>query len=209
MRPLAPAMKAGAKTAGNFRLYVVAGAYALWILGIWIVFWLGHSKDANSLQLAVMSGVIPAFLQITLLGADWHGLILPVRIWLALLLVMLMSYVASGFDPMRAPSVGGEGAIPAEWTPVVYILNTILLLAVGTLVAACPERRLLRTIASLYCVFSIPYLIYIDLTGKMLWGRLVDNDLESNNWGWSCAASAPRRQAGAARRPGSATAARH
>jgi O-antigen ligase len=182
MRSLAPMMKAGPRTSGAVRLRIVAGAYAAWVLGIWIVFWLGHSKDANSLQLAVISGILPAFLQIILLGADWRGLVAPVRIWLAFLLVMLLSYVASGFDPMRAPSAG-EGVIPAQWTPIVYILNTILLLAIGTLVAACPDRRLLRTIASLYCLFSIPYLIYIDLTGDMLWGRLVDNDLESNNWG--------------------------
>src|SRR6202043_1477491 len=61
--------------------------------------------------------------------------------------------------------------------------HPVFVLGIATLVAACPDRRLLRSIGSIYCVLSTPYLVYVDLTGEMLWGRLVANDLPPNNWG--------------------------
>jgi O-antigen ligase len=51
------------------------------------------------------------------------------------------------------------------------------------MVASCPDRRLLRSIAGMYCLLATPFLIYVCLTGERLWGRLVANDLEPNNWG--------------------------
>jgi len=165
------------------RLYSVAAAYAVWILGIFVVFYLVHAKNENALELAVICGAIPAVCQIFLLGVDWRGLVAPMKIWLALLLVILLSYVVTAMDPRTAPS-GNEGlTIPAAWTPIVYTLNTVLIMGIGTLVAGCPDRRLLRSVASLYCVLGTPFLVYIDLTGEMLWGRLVAGDLQSNNWG--------------------------
>jgi len=85
-------------------------------------------------------------------------------------------------DAQTAPSANQGLVIPAAWTPLVYILDVVFVLTVATLVAACPDRRLLRSIASQYSVFSVPFLIYIDLTGEMVWGRL-SADLQPNVWG--------------------------
>src|SRR5215469_16657322 len=163
------------------RLHSVAIAYALWLVGIFAVFYLTRA-DETSLELAVMCGAIPGALQIVLLGVDWRGLVAPMKMWLVLLLVILLSYVVNAIDPQTAPSASQGLTIPAAWTPIVYILNVVLVLWIATLVGGCPERALLQSIAALYCVFSTPFLVYVDLTGETVWGRLTAG-LEPNNWG--------------------------
>jgi O-antigen ligase len=165
------------------RLNILAGAYALWILGIFVVFYLAHGADNNALQIAVICGVIPAGCQILVLGVDWRGLVAPVKIWLALILVILLSYFVNALNPLTALGGGAGTAIPVAWTPIVYTLNVVLILVIATLVAGCPDRRLLRSIASIYCILGGLFLLYVDLTGEMLWGRLRANDIESNVWG--------------------------
>jgi hypothetical protein len=81
------------------RVHVVAAAYALWILGTFVVFY-AISRDENPLQLALMADVIPACCQLLLLGIDWCGLVAPTKIWLALLLIVLLSYVVNAMDPV-------------------------------------------------------------------------------------------------------------
>lgn len=169
-------------TAG-LRFRMVAAAYAIWLLGVWLVFYLVHGRDENAQQLVVMGGAIPALLQLFLLGVDWRGLVAPTKIWLALLFVILLSYVVNAMDPRTAPTATNGTVIPPSWIPVVYTMNTAFITAIATLVAGSPDRRLLRAVASFYCVITAPYLLYVDLTGKMLWGRLAANDLEPNNWG--------------------------
>ena len=130
-----------------------------------------------------MGGVIPALCQILFLGIDWRGLVAPARIWLALILVIVVSYVVNAMDPQMAPRPDDNLAIPAAWVPIVYTLNVVFIVAIATLVASCPERRLLRSIAGMFCVPAAAFLVYVDLTGTMLWGRLVANDLQPNVWG--------------------------
>lgn len=163
------------------RLHVVAGAYALWLFGTFVVFYLAHAHDETALQISVICGLLPAACQLMMLGVEWRGLVAPVKIWLAFLLVILLSYVVNVADPLTAPTEG-DGVIPAAWTPLVYTINAVFVMAIGTLVAGCPDRRLLRTIASHYCVLATPFLIYIDLTGERVWGRLTAG-LQPNMWG--------------------------
>ena len=164
------------------RLHTVAAAYALWLLGIFVVFYLVEGKNENALQIAVMCGAAPAACQMLLLGIDWRGLVAPAKMWLAFLLVILVSYVANVMDPRTAPSIFGEGRIPPAWTPIVYTFNAAFIMAIGTLVAGCPDRRLLRSIAGLYSIISVPFLVYILLYGEIIWGRLTAG-IEPNNWG--------------------------
>jgi O-antigen ligase len=171
------------KPTPGLRCYSVAAAYAVWIMGVWVVFYLTHGKNVNALQLAVMGGAIPASCQILLLGVDFRGLVAPVKVWGAFIIVMLLSYFVNMLSPETTPSGGDGSVIPAAWTPIVYTLNTVFITAIATLVAGCPDRRLLRSIASMYCLLGALYLLYVDLTGKMVWGRLSANDLEPNNWG--------------------------
>jgi O-antigen ligase len=165
------------------RLRLVAGAYALWILSVWLAFYIGHGRDENALQIAVIGAAIPAGLQIFIFGVEWRGLVAPMKIWFALLLVIVISYLAAALDPQTAPRANEGLTIPAAWTPVVYTINTAFLLSVATLVAGCPDRRLLREMAGLYCLFATPFLMYVYVTGETIWGRLAANDLEPNNWG--------------------------
>lgn len=155
------------------RFHSIAAAYALWILGIFVAFYSASGQeDVNGMQFALMCGAIPVACQILLLGVDWRGLIAPVKIWLAFLLVILVSYVVNGMDPRTAPSATGGSALPAAWLPMVFTLNTIFIMGVATVVAGCPDRRLLRSIAGLYSIFTVPFLLYIILTGERTWGRL-------------------------------------
>jgi O-antigen ligase len=123
--------------------------------------------------------------QLFLLGIDWRGLVAPVQLWLIYLLIILLSYVWNLMDARTTPTDLGLGPslIPAAWTPLVYTLNAAFIMVVGTLVAGCPDRRLLRSIASFYCVIAALFLVYIDLTGKILWGRLYENGVNSTVWG--------------------------
>lgn len=171
------------KAGPGMRLHALAAVYALWILGIFVTFYLTLAQDGNALQLAVMGGLIPAACQFFVVGVDWRGLVAPMKIWLILLLVILLSYVVNAMNPQTAPSATEGLTIPAAWMPIVYTLNTVLVLGIATLVAGCPDRRLLRSIASLYCVLGAVFLVYVDLTGEMVWGRLRANGIESNVWG--------------------------
>jgi O-antigen ligase len=164
------------------RLHIVAVLYALWILGIFVVFYLVKGQNENALQLAVMCGAIPAACQVLLIGVDWRGLVAPVKLWLALLLVVLLSYLGNAIDPRTAPS-GTEGlSVPDAWVPLIYTINLIFILGIATLVAGCPDRRLLRFIAGFYGIFASPFLFYIDLTGEVQWGRLTAG-LQPITWG--------------------------
>jgi O-antigen ligase len=164
------------------RLHTVVAAYALWILAIVIVFYLVQGDNENALQLVVMCGAIPALCQIFLLGIDWRGLVAPVKLWLVFVLVVLLSYLLNGTDPRTAPTDIGQGVIPPAWTPIVFTLNAVFILAVGTLVAGSPDRRLVRSIGSLYCILTAPFLVYIILTGERVSGRL-SAGLQFNMWG--------------------------
>lgn len=167
----------------SLRFQIVAAAYATWLLGVFVIFYLTFARDANALQFAVMCGVIPAVLQVCLLGIDWRGLVAPAKLWLVYLLVILLSYLWNVANPQTAPSGSSDSLIPAAWTPLTYTVNAAFVMTIGTLVAGSPDRRLLRAIASFYCIIGALFLAYVDLTGKMIWGRLFANDITSNVWG--------------------------
>src|SRR5262249_41015550 len=65
---------------------------------------------------------------------------------------------------------------------IVFTLNTIFIMGMATVVAGCPDRRLLRSTASLYSIYAIPFVVYILLTGDRLWGRL-SAGLQPIMWG--------------------------
>jgi len=154
------------KVGSGMRLYGVAAVYAAWLFSIFAVFYLMHGDEESvqQLQFVLIGGIIPATCQILFLGIDWRGLVAPVKIWVALLLVILLSYVAG-------------------WSTLVYFGDVVITTAIGTLIAGCPDRRLLRSIAGLYCAFALPFLVYVDLTGQTVWGRLAANNINPTNWG--------------------------
>jgi O-antigen ligase len=82
-------------------------------------------------------------------------------------LIVLLSYLFNG----------------ADWSAITYVVELLYLTAVTILVAGCPDRRLLPTIAVFYSVPTALWLLYVDFHGTYVWGRLVDGNLESNAWG--------------------------
>lgn len=166
------------------RFHIVVAAYAVWLVAVFGVFYLAHGTDGSALQLTVVCGLIPAACQICLLGVDWRGLIAPTRLWFALLFVILASYLVNALDPQTAPTPSlNDDVISAPWMPIVYTINTVFILGIATLVAACPDRRLLRSVASIYSILGAIFLVYIDVTGERVWGRLRANNIEPNVWG--------------------------
>ncbi len=145
----------------------VASIYAVWLVAINIVFYLGGGQDIGKLEYAVLGGVVPMVLQLLLLGFDPIGMTRPVRMMGLFLVIVLLSYLFNG----------------AGWAGVTYVVELLYLSTITILIAGCPDRRLLPTIAELYSVPTAIWLIYIDFHGKYLWGRLIEGNLESNAWG--------------------------
>lgn len=166
----------------RIRFHSVVAAYALWILGVFVTFYLVSGQNGSALQISVLCGAIPALCQLLFLGIDWRGLVAPVKIWLVLLFIVLLSYVANGLDPLRQVPIGGDLAVPQAWLPMVYVLNMAFILSIGTIAAGCPDRRLLRSVAGLYSILAVPLLIYVILTGNYVWGRL-SAGLQPIMWG--------------------------
>jgi O-antigen ligase len=150
-------------------LRFTAAAYGGWLFLILAAFYHVSGHDENFLQYAVMLGVIPAGLQIMLLGFNSRGLAVPLFFSIAILLSVLISYLAS------------PGYI-VDWTPVIYTVNVIFLLSLGILVAGSPDPRLMASIAAIYAVITSVFLVYINLKGAYLWGRLIAG-LQPNFWG--------------------------
>lgn len=151
------------------RLWSVAAAYGLWLLALETIFYLVGGESPNALEYALLLGIIPALAQFVLLGVDPIGLAAPAKFSLALLLVVLLSYLGN---------VSG-------WTPVYYVCDLIFVLVISLMVAGSPDRRLLRSIAVVASVSLGALLIYINFTGAYVWGRLTANGIQPNFWGTS------------------------
>jgi O-antigen ligase len=149
------------------RLWIVATGYGLWLCSLVIVFWLMHGGDEEALQVVVIAGALPLSLQLLVLGLDPSGLVAPAKFSIALLFVILLSYLGHTED----------------WTPLVYLCNVAFVLATAILVAGSPDRRLLDRIAVVFSVSTGAFLLYVDLTGEYLWGRLIAHGIQPNYWG--------------------------
>jgi O-antigen ligase len=168
----------------GMRFHTVAAAYAVWLLAILIAFYLTHGQSEMAMQIALAAGAIPAALQLLLLGVDWRGLVAPAKMWLALLVIILFSYLVSNSNPETTTRPIEGLPISSAWIPMVYTLNVIFMVVIAVLVAGCPDRRLLRSIAGTFCILCAPFLVYVDLTGTRTWGnRLEANGIASNWWG--------------------------
>lgn len=172
-----------ARTGASMKSHVVVASYALWLFAIEVVFYLVGGNDETALQVIVICGVLPVVLQILLLGVDPRGLVAPVKLTLALLLVILLSYVVNATDPLLAPASTEGLSIPLRWVPVVFVINTAFILVLATVLAGCPDRTLLVSVSSQFCILSAAFLVYIDLTGEYEWGRLAANGIQPNFWG--------------------------
>lgn len=162
---------------------IVGGAYGVWLFAMLLVFYLGRGEDENALQFALIAGALPAALQLFLMGLSPHGLLSPARFALALMLVIILSYVAAGTDARLAPTTTDGPTIPLNWLPVVFTINTLYTFVLAMIVAGSPDRRLLRTAAAVFAVLAGPFLLWVVLTGEYVWGRLSAQGIQPNFWG--------------------------
>lgn len=148
------------------KLLIVAAAYALWLLAIEVIFFLIEGNDITALEGAVILGIFPAGLQFFLLGINPYGLAAPVKVALCFVLVVLLSYLGH--------------ADSNSFTPLIELIFNF---TIAIMVAGSPDTRLLRKIAVLYSVPAAVFLIYADMTGERVWGRLFAGTIQANWWG--------------------------
>ncbi len=160
---------------------VVSFCYALWLVGLMVAFYLGHSQDALTLEIVLIAGAIPAFLQTTFLPSDMRGVVVPAKFYFALVLVILVSYIANAANVPLARN--DELPVSTAWTWIVYTLNTTFICAIATIVASSADKSLLRRIAAIYSLLAAAFLAYVDVSGTLVWGRLQANDITPNVWG--------------------------
>ncbi len=151
------------------RSWIVAIAYALWLFVAWLGFWQVGGNDQNAQQLALALGIIPAAMQFYLVGIDPLGLASPVKFSFVLVFVVLASY-------WNAP----DNVV--SWQPVIQVCNLVFALTVAIMVAGSRDRSLLPKIAIAYSTISGLALIYVNVYGQYVWGRLSEN-LQPNWWG--------------------------
>lgn len=148
-------------------LTIVAGAYALWLFSINLVFYLTGGHNFAAQEYSVLVGIVPMALQALLIGFNPAGLAGPTKVMVSLLLIVLLSYLFNGIG----------------WVAVTYVIELVYITLLTLLVVGSPDRRLLPRLAAWYAVPSAIFLIYIVINGSYLWGRLTAGNLESNAWG--------------------------
>src|SRR6185437_9909002 len=86
------------KTHRAMKHFVVAAAYATWLVLINVVFYLVHGRDLGPQEYSVLAGVVPMGLQLLLLGFDPIGMVRPARMMCLFVLIVLLSYLFNGAD---------------------------------------------------------------------------------------------------------------
>jgi len=144
----------------------IGWGYGIWLCAIAVVFYLVRGNDIGALEYAVLAGVLPAALQLLLLGFETLGMTRPVKLLLVFLLIVTIGYLVNG----------------ADWTALTYVIELIYITVIAAIVAAYPEALLFRRIAAVYCVLAAVFIVWIDFNGTYTWGRLTAG-VESNSWG--------------------------
>jgi O-antigen ligase len=143
------------------REIVVGAAYALWFLFLEVVF---PYQGKDVLQNAVLVGLVPAAIQVLLVGVNPYGLYTP-TIWaISLLLLLIVGLLMNGLPDLY--SVG----------------EVVFLFAISLTVAGAPGA-VIGYMAAIYAIPSAAFLLYTDLHGTYQWGRLMANGLPPNWWG--------------------------
>lgn len=143
----------------------VAVAYALWLAALSILF-LQESGNKIFLELVLLSGSIPALLHALFLPVDTRGNAPGLWFMWAFLVIFLASYLVNDFT----------------WEDLVNVFNVLFIFLIGIMVASTLDTSLIPRIAGAYALIMAPYLLYINLTGERVWGRL-SAGTQPNVWG--------------------------
>ena len=150
---------------GILPVQFIAGAYALWLALLTIAF---HTvpDDQVLLELALLSGALPAILHGIFLPVDTRGSAPGMWFLWTFLTIFLISYVLNDYT----------------WEDLVNLFNVMFVFLIGILIASSLEHTLIARILGLYALLISPYLLWINLTGEYVWGRLHAGS-QPNMWG--------------------------
>ncbi len=143
---------------------VVATLYALWLVALTVASHLSNSQIV--LELILLAGTGPALAQSVLLPADTRGTAASLWFLWAFVIVFLVSDLINN----------------ASWTDLANVINVIFVFLIGFVVACCDDRFLIRRIAATYAVLLVPYLVYVNVFGNYIFGRL-NAGAQPNLWG--------------------------
>lgn len=150
------------------RLNLVAIAYAFWLLATEVIFYQYFTPGENvtTLEMSAILGLIPAALQIMLLGVSPIGLVTPVRMALCFLLIALISYLGNAYS-----------------TSLTWLGSLVFVFGMAILVSGSPDERLIQRIAIFYSIPAAAFLLWITMTGEHVWGRLQAHGIAPDWWG--------------------------
>jgi len=159
------------------RRNLVAGSYGLWLFATEVLFYFYYtgsdSSDQVTLEISVLLGLIPAAVQLLLLGFNPLGAVASVRWALTFLLIVLASFLASVFWSGNEYTAG-----------LVWVASLVFIFFISILVAGSPDERLIRSIAVFYSVPAALFLLYVTATGEYVWGRLQAHGITADWWGF-------------------------
>jgi O-antigen ligase len=147
------------------RLKLVAVTYALWFVATEFLFY-AVGEEQSTLAIGVLLGLIPAAMQLLILGFNSYGAAGPLRMVLCFLLIVLLSYLGNAY-----------------WTSLIWLAALVFVFLIAILVASSPDERLIRNIAIYYSIPTALLLLYVSATGKHDWGRLEANGIQPNWFG--------------------------
>ncbi|MBL8659255.1 MAG: O-antigen ligase family protein [Rhodospirillales bacterium] len=143
----------------------VAVAYAAWLFGLSFVFHLAPDNKIL-LEIALIAGMIPAMLHCLLLPIDTRGNGPGMWFLWAFMVIFLLSYLVNSFD----------------WEDLANLANVMFVFMLGILIASTTDTSLIMRIVGVYALMMIPFLVYINMTGERVWGRL-HAGAQPNVWG--------------------------
>ncbi|MGZ9033705.1 MAG: O-antigen ligase family protein [Rhodospirillales bacterium] len=124
------------------------------------------ADDEVILELALLAGAIPAILHCIFLPTDTRGNTQGMWFLWSFLTIFLLSYMLNDYG----------------WEDLVNLFNVLFLFLIGILIASAIDSSLIARIAGIYAILMSPYLLWINLTGEYVWGRLHAGS-QPNTWG--------------------------
>lgn len=150
---------------GARRLEIIAILYGVWMVALSVAFHL-QAENKILLEAVLLTGAIPASLHAILLPIDTRGNAPGMWFLWAFLSIFLVSYMLN----------------ECTWEDLVNLFNVLFIFIIGVLIASSTDPRLIMRIAAAYAVLLSPYLLYVNITGEYVWGRLHAGS-QPNLWG--------------------------
>jgi O-antigen ligase len=150
---------------GILPIQFIAAAYALWLVVLTITFQTVPDNEVL-LELALLSGALPAILHGIFLPVDTRGSAVGMWFLWTFLTIFLISYILNEYT----------------WEDLVNLFNVMFVFLIGMLIASSLDHSLVARILGIYALLITPYLLWINLTGEYVWGRLHAGS-QPNTWG--------------------------